>query len=450
MTLVDPPLLARTLSPLELTGESLRSFADAIGAPTDACVRLHPAVCAEGLPFASDPVPWHARGRWVRRADRPGARVAFAAADYYVQDAGSLLVPTLAGVRPGEFVCDLCAAPGGKATAALEDLAGEGWLLANETVHSRHPPLRFNLARHGAANFLVSRLDPESLAADRIARFDVVLVDAPCSGQSLVGRGKQSLSAFEPATIEHCARRERRILEAAADLVRPGGRLVYATCTFSHDENEGLVGAFLADHREWRPSPVAELAPWRVPEYEACYRLWPHRDRCAGAFASRIEREPDSAAPVDGPIEAEPRSARGARRLRWASAPREAVEWGEPAESGGLWIAENDRVVWWPRRPPDWMLAVMHDGPEFAFRKQTTWFPSYALAMRRDRSWIPARRAELDLSAAERYVMGEPIRSADRGWAVAVTGGRALGWLKGDGRLARNHLPKPGRFVPSS
>jgi 16S rRNA C967 or C1407 C5-methylase (RsmB/RsmF family) len=115
--------------------------------------------------------------------------------------------------------------------------------------------LEFNLARHGSTRYVISSLDPDEMARRLPAEFDAVLVDAPCSGQSLVGRGKQTASAFAPNTIEHCAARQVRILDAAASLVRPGGRLVYSTCTFAYAENEGQIESFLQRHSEWQLAP---------------------------------------------------------------------------------------------------------------------------------------------------------------------------------------------------
>ncbi|MCA9206588.1 MAG: RsmB/NOP family class I SAM-dependent RNA methyltransferase, partial [Planctomycetales bacterium] len=233
---------------------------------------------------SDEPIAWHPRGRLVAKEARPPQTIAFAAGDYYIQDAGSLLASQLLKAAEGEVICDLCASPGGKSTAILEDIGDSGWLLANEAIRTRLPALEFNLARHGSPRFAVSQLDPDSLA-DRVGPiFDAVLVDAPCSGQTLVSRGKQSDASWSMRQVEHSAARQQRILTAAARLVRPGGRLVYSTCTFAVEENEARVEQFLAEHRGWSPFPCDELRRWQSPLLESAYRLWPHRDGCAGAF----------------------------------------------------------------------------------------------------------------------------------------------------------------------
>ncbi|RMF40795.1 MAG: hypothetical protein D6753_10900, partial [Planctomycetota bacterium] len=223
-------------------------------------LRLRPECSPDDLPFDTIPVDWFPRARWLADGSiRPGGFLQHAAADYYVQDPGSTLAVALCQIEPGQSVFDACAAPGGKSTAILEQLAGAGVLLANEVIHSRVKTLETALQRSGFANWCVMSADLERLPPVLHQRWDCVLVDAPCSGQSLVGKGRQSMSAFAARQVEHCALRQMRILEAAAGLVRPGGRLVYSTCTFSYAENEEMVGRFVESHPGWEPFRLPEL-----------------------------------------------------------------------------------------------------------------------------------------------------------------------------------------------
>ena len=235
-------------------------------------VRLRPGFDDDTLPAPSVTVPWFARGRTFLPGVRPGGWLAYGTGAYYVQDAASLLTLALAAIRPGEVVCDLCAAPGGKSTGLAETLPPDGWLLANEPIRSRVDVLAMNLARHGSTRHGITSLDPDTLAARLPRAFDLVVVDAPCSGQSMLGEGKQTASAFLTSTVAHAAARQRRILAAAAALTRPGGRIVYATCTFAPAENEEIVTEFLATHPDWRVDPgtmfaclgIASLG-WKLP-----------------------------------------------------------------------------------------------------------------------------------------------------------------------------------------
>lgn len=397
--------------------------------------RLGPGVRPEDLPFPTQPVPWYpADGRLVVGQQRPAGHLLYATGGYYVQDAGSLLAVAAMDLRPGDLVCDVCASPGGKATAILDRLGTTGGVLANEAIRSRIAALRLNLARHGATRYVVTQADPAELA-DRLAgQFDSALVDAPCSGQSLMGRRQQTAGAYAESTIAHCASRQRRILDAAVRLARPGGSLVYATCTFSWLENEQQVIDLLDRHRDWVVEPVDALSPWQSPSPapRGCYRLWPHLHASAGAFACRLRNQG-----------AEPGQARRFRR---------PSRQGKLVGRFGRWRPDilirsgRTRSEVWPDDVPSVLTAVEGFGPEAEFRKGRTWFPAYALAMRRDGRFVPGQAVELDVEQAACYVRGEPVRHGARGWAVATYQSKPLGWVRGSGRELANHLPTGARI----
>lgn len=519
-----------------------------------AAIRLRRGFERPDLWPAGEPVPWHPDGRWcheraegdsasARKAAGQAVRLAdsmvYAAGGYYIQDASSLLAVSLLDPRPGERICDLCAAPGGKSTAILEALAGHGWLLANEPIRSRWGALQFNLARHGAINYVLSQADPDTLADQLASQFDAVLVDAPCSGQSLLGRKKQTESAFNDPTVAHCAARQERILAAAQRLVRPGGRLVYSTCTFAPAENEQQVETLLRHSGDWTLEPDERLSAWQSRLLPHTYRLWPHLHACSGTFAARlirrhlssdssnfVSREHESSSgqrgsqawpgedrrayePVDEERQvAEQRqadrsskpasSARRAfrrqdqRRMLHEEASRfdhdaeDEASLGKPSRKPSLsgrtgastparekpsarfWQAcslptaieewgqfTTPPMVWgngvqqfaWPCDLLESWLQVGLAGPELAFRKGETWFPAYALAMRRDETWQPREIFALTDDEARKYLRGEPLHGQAQGWCLATWQGLPLGWLKGDGKTLKNHLPKPGRCV---
>lgn len=440
--MIDRALVAAAISPLG-QGE-LSDLVDSLQGPPRPAIRLRPSSDPSALPFATEVVPWYSQGRFVTSEARPGATAEFAAGEFYIQDAGSLLPIALLDPQPGETICDLCAAPGGKSTAILEALSESGWLLANEAVKSRSPVLTFNLARHGSVRYLQSSWDPDELARRLPAQFDAVLVDAPCSGQSLVSRGKQTSSSFAPSTIEHCAARQERILDAAQMLVRPGGRLVYSTCTFAYAENEGQVESFLSRHDGWKvkvvPPSIAAVCDGSNSGFgfRLGVRLWPHRHGCGGGYAVCLQRELKTDEVAD-------RSRNRDVQLRAGILPADFGSWGRLSEvkvyQRGL------QCFAWPDNVPAELIAQSESGPEIAFRKGNTWFPAYALAMRRDSLWLPNQRIPLNDEQSVQYLQGHPLAGAATGWGLADWRGHALGWLKGNGRQLKNHLPKAGRIV---
>lgn len=429
--------LAEALGAQLLPADEMREFGQALLRRHASSVRLRADVAAKSLSFAVKPIPWYSLGfEPVEPVVRPSRTLDYAAGDFFLQDAGSMLALAACDAdRPPtapRLVCDLCAAPGGKASAVLESI-GDGFLLANEPIKSRVAPLAYNLARTGSDRYCISSLDPEALAERLGGVFDLVLVDAPCSGQALVGKGKQSLAAVSAAQIEHSAQRARRILSAALDLVRPGGKLVLSTCTFAEAENESQI-RWLLEQDGVTPDPSERLAGYASDPAACCYRLWPHRHDCAGSFAASLA--------CDRPT-----------MSRWKDRKRKQRGERLPAELGN-WLDKlptrhkvAGAVIWgWPEDAPSWVETIAHSGPELAYRTGQTWKPSHEAALRRDD--LAARNSvELDDETAISYLRGQPISlTTGKGWNVVRHQGRALGWVKVSGGTGKNHLPGAARI----
>ncbi len=238
--------------------------------------------------------PWP---RWldiVTPGVRPGQDDLHEAGAFYSLDVSSIWAASplwIIETPPSPRVLDVCAAPGGKSIFASRALA-PGLLLSNEVIGKRLGILRHNLARCGIPHAFTQRLDPADLGAQLPEAFDVVLVDAPCSGQSLLTKGIDNPGCFHTTVVQHNSRRQRRILAEAARTVTPGGHLLYTTCTFSPEENEKVIGWFLQRTPEFRAIEVPHLAPWRSRlRDDPAYRLFPHQGLGAGGFACLLRRE---------------------------------------------------------------------------------------------------------------------------------------------------------------
>lgn len=436
--------LVDALGDVELPGD-IADFAGALLQPKRNVIRRRREVAVDDLPLQTASIPWYRLGhRPIGEIAKPSRLLAYAAGDYYVQDAGSLLALATAEADGlelrGKLICDLCAAPGGKASALVEALhadsqhAGEagGFVLANEVISSRLGALKMNLARTGSDRFAVSSLDPEKLADRLSGVFDIVLVDAPCSGQAMVGRGKQRVSSLSEKQIQHSAQRQSRILDAAIRLLRDGGKLAYSTCTFAEAENEAHARKLIKEGIA-EPDDLERLAPYETEP--ACYRLWPHLHACAGSFASSL-RIHDGGQPT--------------QRRRFGR-DRERVfvdmtQWyGDLAETTRLQTLDSV-IMGWPADAPDWVDEVSVGGPELAHRTGQTWRPSHAAALRRVPRAESLHSFEVDDQAAKVYLRGEPIECSGVGWNVVRLEGRPLGWIKGDGKVGKNHLPTASRI----
>ena len=387
------------------------------------------------LPFPTEPVPWYPAGCFCLETHQPGRYLAHAAGEYFVQDAGSMLALRLLDLHPAEWVADVCAAPGAKASAILEQVGpGGGFLLANEPIHSRVPALSYNLARVGFPRYVVSVADPEQLVVRWEERFHAVLVDAPCTGQTLLGRGRQSAAAFADTKIAHAAARQRRILAAASRLVMPGGRLVYSTCTFAVEENEAVIEAFLQQEDDWQVEPLPELAAWQSPREPGGYRLYPHRDRCSGAYAIRLRRRGELPA---------------AAGLVSTDASFEPLIVGDEligATRHGQVVRRDQRLEDWPADLARQVPADVGQGCELAYRPGKHWMPAHGLALRRDADWRPQATLDLDAAAAQQFLQGLTLPAGPCGWTVATWQGHPLGWLRGNRERCNNGLPAAARL----
>lgn len=237
---------------------------------------------------ATRPTPHAPEGLVAEPGGRPAEWRAFAAGAFAVQDEASMLVARLLDPRPGETVADACAAPGTKTTHLGQLMAGTGRILALDPQ-----PARLALVREAAARLGLSIVDTlegsaETLAPRFPAACDAVLVDAPCSNLGVLRRNPEVKWRRQPADIAASAARQREILDAAATMVRPGGRLVYATCSLEPEENERVTCDFLAARRDFTPDPPAEFP---VPLDGGVLRCLPHRLSTDGFTAVRFRRE---------------------------------------------------------------------------------------------------------------------------------------------------------------
>ena len=225
--------------------------------------------------FALQPVPWAVNGYYYDKTAHPGKHPYHEAGVYYIQEPSAMAPVTLLEVQPGQRVLDLCAAPGGKSTQIAGALQGEGLLVCNEIHPARAKILSENIERLGVRNACVTNETPQHLAEIFVEYFDSILVDAPCSGEGMFRKNEEATHEWSPENVQLCADRQDEILDCAARMLRPGGRLVYSTCTFAPAENEGSISRFVARHPEFRILPadsVKEKMMQSMQEYAKMQR----------------------------------------------------------------------------------------------------------------------------------------------------------------------------------
>ena len=411
-------------------GEEYPQFLLSLERPRAVALRFNPLKGEEPvLPFVGADVPWEPCGYYYDPEARPGLHPYHEAGVYYLQEASAMAPVALLDPQPGEKVCDLCAAPGGKTTQIAGRMTGEGFLLCNEINPKRAKILSRNIERLGVANALVTNEHPKTLAEKYAGFFDKVLVDAPCSGEGMFRKEEAAVTDWSPETVQMCANRQKEILHSAAKLVRPGGRLVYSTCTFAPEENEQAVEAFLESHPEFSPETVE--APWFTPGPNGSFRLWPHKLLGEGHFAAVLHKNGgEEGATRENPGEKLPKE--------WASFAKE-LDIQLPA---GKAVMFGQSLYWTPEAMPDIRgVRVLRPGLELGEVKKDRVLPAHALAL-----WLKEARNTWNLSADSKetvaYMHGETIPATVSGWCLVTVDGYSIGWGKGDGKVLKNHYPK--------
>lgn len=411
-------------------GSEYPAFLESLERPRAVALRFNPMKGERPvLPFVGAPVPWEPEGFYYDPETRPGLHVYHEAGVYYLQEASAMAPVALLDPKPGERVCDLCAAPGGKTTQIAGRMLGQGFLVCNEINPKRAKILSRNIERMGVANALVTNEHPETLASRFPGFFDRVLVDAPCSGEGMFRKEEAAVTDWSQETVQMCARRQREILDSAARLVRPGGRLVYSTCTFAPEEDEETVAAFLEAHPEFTPEPVE--APWFVPGENAGYRMWPHKLLGEGHFAAVLRKTQGESGEVPAcPGEKCPKA--------WESFAKEL----DITLPEGKAVSFGQSLYWAPMELPELnRLKVLRPGLELGTERKGRFEPAHALAL-----WLktcavtesfPPESPEM-----KTYLHGDVVPSGKKGWCLVQAGGYAIGWGKGDGSVLKNHYPK--------
>ncbi len=421
-----------------LLGDEAAPFFRALEAPYAAALRLNPfrpGAEEASLPFTDETVPWCPAGRYIRPDTRPGLSPLHAAGAYYIQEASAMAPAAALDAQPGELVLDLCAAPGGKSGQIAGALAGRGALIANEPDAARARLLAATMERLGVANALVTNAWPQELAARFPETFDAILVDAPCSGEGMFRREPDSRLEWREGSPAGCAARQAGILDQAALMLRPGGRLVYSTCTFNRAENEDTVSAFLDRHPDFAPEDFA--LPGVGESKEGCLRLWPHRVRGDGQFAARLRKagSPAPAAPIrPGRIDRD-------IQARLAELKALAPGWEGHVETPRF-LLRGDVLCALPGALPEFTgLKAPRCGLHLCRLGRGYIEPDHALAMAL-RPNEAARSAEFDEAQALRLLSGETAESAFKGWTLLTHRGMPLGWGKASGGVMKNHIPK--------
>ena len=367
---------------------------------------------------------------------------------YYIQEPSAMTPAMVAGIKPGDKVLDLCAAPGGKSTQAASYLQGEGLLVSNDFSASRVKALQKNIEVSGIDNVLITNEDPKNLSKVYIEYFDKIIVDAPCSGEGMFRRDSAVFRAYLGRGPEFFTGLQVSILNEAAKMLNPGGTLVYSTCTYSKVEDEGSLSEFLENHPDFKIDKIkpdfgfeeSKILPGTI-------RLFPHKIKGEGHFVARLKKD-------DRTIEKNENKTKDKKKRKLPKFPEELLEFLGKIKRD--WDYERifinkDYAYYLPKDALiDKSLHYIRTGLLLGEIKKNRFEPFQALAMNiKFDEW----ENPLNLSATDerviKYLKGETIEADDEymGIRLVCVDGFSLGFVKQNKKSCKNKYYQGWRWM---
>lgn len=419
------------------------------------------------------PIPWIPEGYYYEDM-APGKHPYYHAGLYYIQEPSAMMPAQALSPMPGERVLDLCAAPGGKTTHLACMMKNAGLIVSNDISPKRVKALVKNVELMGITNALVVNETPERLARAFPEYFDKILLDVPCSGEGMFRKEREAVQSYSRYKSAECIAMQREIFGHAYAMLRPGGTLVYSTCTFNPDENERNMAFFVKQYHlepqcmENYPGWERSRGEWSGEDsalFSSGLRLWPHKARGEGHFVFRLKKPGNPSNSSRRNHESED-GRFSETRLNTGHAPGETVCTGPEAEhaleafrafeqenmntflDGVFHIRENSLFRLPPAMPRvsglRWEKAGLYLGEYVKERFEPS--ASLAVAMK-----MNDFRRVLNLSAQDhrviRYLKGETLlRDGEKGYTAVCVDGFPLGWAKQDSGTLKNLYPKGWRL----
>lgn len=426
-----------------LLGDEYPDFEASYSLPTPISIRLNPSK----YQIDGEQIPWCKKGRYLPERPIFTLDPSFHAGAYYVQEASSMLVgyalSQITDVSKPLNVLDLCAAPGGKTTHLISTLHPESVVVANEVIKGRVNVLKENIQKWGYPNVHVSNHDPEDFEALN-GFFDVVLVDAPCSGEGLFRKDPAACNEWSLGSVNTCVSRQQRILTAAAELVKVDGILVYSTCTFNHKENQDNA-RWLMQHFQFEEIKLDLSPAWGVVEKEHGYQCFPHHVRGEGFYLSVFRKKTGAL------FSHKSFDFKSFKKLPFALLP-EIKNWLKDPERFCYFVKPNSDIIAVLESQTDEVkildktLFTKGLGFEIGLLKGKDFIPSHALALSTS---LGTNTPVLEVSKEDalRFLKRETFEiNAEKGWVLIQYKGLGLGWIKNLGNRFNNYLPNEWRI----
>ena len=446
----------------QLLGEDIYpQFEEALAAETPVSIRPNRMKC--DLPVEGEPIPWATSGMYLKNRPTFTFDPLFHAGCYYVQEASSMFVERVLQeyVHEPVVMLDLCAAPGGKSTLCRSTLPEGSLLVANEVMRNRSQILAENLIKWGHPEVVVTNNDPADFT-ELTHLFDVILTDVPCSGEGMFRKDQVAVEEWSLENVDICWQRQRRILTDIWPSLKPGGFLIYSTCTFNREEDEDNV-AWIAKELGAEILPVPIKDSWGITgnlvggEFPV-YRFLPHKTKGEGFFLAVLRKQEGECEETPSRFSKSPsrmdKKKKGKDNKQPLAVPKEAKEWLASVSDYSL-AMKDTQVVAFPKAYQDeyallqQTLKVIHAGITLGEVKGKDLIPHHSLAMSTALASEAFPKAEVSYEQAITYLRKEGlVLEADvpRGYVLLTYQGIPLGFVKNIGNRANNLYPQEWRI----
>lgn len=411
-------------------------------------------------------IPWEPAGFYYGAGIRPGKHPLHEAGVYYIQEPSAMCPAAYFGAKPGERILDLCAAPGGKTAQIASYMKNEGILVCNEFHPARARILSENVERMGIRNALVTNETPQRLSEFFGGYFDRILVDAPCSGEGMFRKNEEACGEWSLENVRLCAVRQDEILDCADLMLRPGGRLVYSTCTFAPEEDEGSIARFLERHPDYVPIdvPMRDGMAEGVPEcayygedisgkvfdfdigtLKRTVRLFPHLIQGEGHYFAVLEKAGEVPEGYHGmPVNGIQKGVGAKQAKEFLRFQNEALTVDLLAGRDDCLIPFGDQLYLMPKEMPAiGQMKVLRPGLHLGTLKKDRFEPSHALALALGGKDVKHSMELGTQDAAQSYLGGMTFPyEGEKGWYLITYSGYSIGWGKLAGQVMKNHYPK--------
>ncbi len=442
----------------QLLNEEFSAFIDTFEEPSTTGYRLNPLKKDEVIDrnyLANERVSYAQNGYF---GNVNGKEIDHVSGYVYSQEPSAMYVGEVVDAQPGEYVLDLCAAPGGKSTHIAAQMAGQGVLVSNEIFKKRADILASNIERWGVKNSIITNESPEKLEKKWSATFDRILVDAPCSGEGMFRKDPESVKYWTPDYSSQCANRQRNILNSAVKMLKPGGTLIYSTCTFAPEEDEQIVKWLLDTHPNFELQPIKKYPgmddgrpKWAKEDERVSQtvRMFPHHIKGEGHFIAKFKKSADADMTISKFRKHREKQQNNLSKEE-SKLLNEFIEQTHLKMDNSRLISNGDHLYMTTDIQEKVKLnglKVITPGLLLGTFKKNRFEPSYTFALALNNHQI--RSLAISLSQWRQYVHGETVmidESLSNGWYLVTCNQHSVGFGKLVNHTVKNFFPKGLRF----